>query len=112
MFIQSAAIRPIKFTTMIISRRAWSVLTPTSTPLQDLLLSHIENYKDTILDESKRLYDRLVKHFANNIMDNAVGVSSFTSSLSSTFPNLSNQRDMYRIDNSESFRQNKANIAD
>jgi hypothetical protein len=45
-------------------------------------------------------------------MDNAVGVSSFTSSLSSTFPNLFNQRDMHRMDNSESFRQNKANIAD
>jgi len=58
-----------------------------------------------ILDESKRLYDRLLKHFTNSIMDNAVDVSSFNSSLSSTFPNLSNQHDMDRMDNSEaSFR--------
>ena len=45
-----------------------------------------------ILDEDNRLYDLLVKHFTNTIMDNAVGASS-NSSLSSTFP-LSNQCDM------------------
>jgi hypothetical protein len=31
------------------------------------LLSYIEAYKDMILDESNRLYDRLLKHFTNSI---------------------------------------------
>jgi hypothetical protein len=44
------------------------------------------------------LYDKLLNHFTNGIMDNAIGVSSFNSSLSSTFPNLSNQLDMDRMD--------------
>jgi hypothetical protein len=44
-------------------------------------------------------------------MDNAVGASYSYSSLSATFPNLSNQRDMDRMD-SESFRQNKSDIAE
>ena len=107
--IETVRGNPNKYNNLLVNNASAS---PTSTPLQDLILSHIEDYKDTILDESKRLYDRLVKQFANNIMNNAVGVSSFTSSLSSTFPNLSNQRDMYRMDNSESFRQNKNNISD
>ena len=46
-----------------------------------------------ILDEDNRLYDLLVKHFTNTIMHNAIGASSYNSSLSSTFP-LSNQCDM------------------
>ena len=83
----------------------------TSAPTQDSLLSHIEAYKDLILDEAKRLYYGLVKHFTNNIMDNTVSVSSFNSSLSSAFPNPSFQRDMDRMDNSESFRENKGDIA-
>ena len=45
---------------------------------------HIESYKDMILNEDNRLYDLLVKHFTNTIMDNAVGASSSNSSLSST----------------------------
>ena len=71
------------------------------------LLLYIEDYKDTILDEDKRLYDKLLNHFTNSIIDNVGGISSFNYSLSSTFPNLSNQHDMDRMDNSESFLQNK-----
>ena len=60
----------------------------TSTPAQDLLLSHIEDYKDMILDESKRLYERLLIHLTNSIIDNTVGDSSLSNSSwlpSSTF---------------------------
>jgi hypothetical protein len=87
-------------------------LSSTSMPAQQLTLSlHIESYKDMILDEDNRLYDLLVKHFTNTIMDNAVGASS-NSSLSSTFP-LSNQCDMDRKEEeSESFHQSKGDISD
>jgi hypothetical protein len=69
----------------------------TSTATQDLPLSHIDAYRDMILDESHRLYDRLVKHFTNSIMDNIAGTSS-KSSLSSTFPRLQNQSDTQSIE--------------
>ena len=32
---------------------------------------HIEDYKNMILEEANRLYDRLLKHFTESIMDNA-----------------------------------------
>ena len=88
-------------------------LSSTSIPAQQLTLSlHIESYKDMILDEDNRLYDLLVKHFTNTIMDNAVGASSSNSSLSSTLP-LSNQCDMDRKEEeSESFHQSKGDISD
>jgi len=35
-------------------------------------LLYIEGYKDMILDESKELYDKLLKHFTDSIMDNTV----------------------------------------
>jgi len=59
-----------------------------------------------ILDKTNRFYDIIVKHFTNTIMDNAVGASYSYSSFSFTFPILSDQRDMDRMD-LESFRQNK-----
>ena len=48
----------------------------TAIPAQDLPLLHIEDYKDTILEEAKRLYDSLLYHFANSIMDNTAANSS------------------------------------
>jgi transposase len=58
---------------------------------------HIENYRNAILDEASRLYDKLLKHFTERIMDNAIGTySSFDPILSSTFPRPSNQNDTYR----------------
>ena len=71
-------------------------------------------YNDLILEEANWLYNSLLHHFTNSVMDNIVGVSSFMRlpKLSSTFPNLSNQRDMDRMDNSESLRQNKGDIVD
>ena len=74
-------------------------------------LLYIEDCKDTILDEDKRLYDKLLNHSTNSIIDNVGGISLFNSSLSSTFPNLSNQHNMDRMDNSESSLQNKSEIA-
>ena len=52
----------------------------TSTPAQNLLLSHIEDYKGMILDESKSLYERLLIHLTNSIIDNTVGDSSLSNS--------------------------------
>jgi hypothetical protein len=70
-------------------------------------------YNDLILEEANWLYNSLLHHFTNSVMDKIVGVSSSSDpKLSSTFPNLSNQRDMDRMDNSESFRQNKGDIVD
>jgi hypothetical protein len=78
-----------------------------STSAQDLL-SHIEEYRDMILDESKTVYDRLLKHFINSIMDNTDGpLSSSGRTLSSTFPSLSNQRDIHSIEDPERFRNSK-----
>ncbi|HKG31074.1 MAG TPA: hypothetical protein VKA91_07360 [Nitrososphaeraceae archaeon] len=51
----------------------------------------------------------------NNAISNAASSNqtlSLPQSSSSTFPNLSNQRDMDRMDDSESFCQNKGYIAD
>ena len=42
----------------------------TSRPTQHSPLSYIEDYKDMILDEAKRLYDSILKHFTNTIMAN------------------------------------------
>jgi hypothetical protein len=50
-----------------------------------------------ILDETDTLYDKLVKHFTNSIMDNVAGASSSSnSSLSSTLPRPLNQIDTCR----------------
>ena len=44
---------------------------PSSSTTQHSPLLHINGYNDTILDEAKRLYEILPKHFTNSIMDNA-----------------------------------------
>jgi transposase len=86
----------------------------TSTAAHDLSLSHIDAYKDMILDEAKELYDKLLEYFTNSIMDNAVGSSSSSDSkLSSTF-NLSpyNQRDTHIIEESEIHHNSKGDSDD
>ena len=77
---------------------------------------HIERYKDILVDEANRLYDRLLKHLTDSIMDNvdAASMPNPTSSLpqsSSPLPNLSNQSDIYRIEES-TFHNNKGDNAD
>ena len=69
--------------------------TLTSTHPKGSILSHIEDYWDMIVEEANTLYDSLLHHFTNSIMDNAAG-PSFNSSLSSTFPSLSNKSDPYK----------------
>jgi hypothetical protein len=79
------------------------ILTSSTTSAQESLSSlYIESYKNKVLDEANRLYDILVKHFTNTIMDIAVSASS-NSSLSSTFPKLSNQCDMDRKEEDSKF---------
>lgn len=99
---------PGKYNNLLVSNTS---LLSTSTPAQDSLLSHIEGCKEMILDEAKRLYDKLVKHFTNNIMNNTASTSTFNSSLLSTFPNLSNQSDTYRKEEPEGFHNSKGDIA-
>jgi hypothetical protein len=70
--------------------------TLTSTHPECSILSHIEDYRDMVLEEANRLHDSLLHHFTNSIMDNAAEASSFNSSLSSTFPSLSNKSDPYK----------------
>jgi len=90
--------------------------TLTSTPAQDSLLSHIEGYRDMILDESTRLYDMLLTHLTNTIMDNADGApSNSTVSLpsSSTFTlGRYDQDGIYRIEEPQNFDDSKDDIAD
>jgi hypothetical protein len=67
-----------------------------------------------ILDESNRLYDSLLHHFINSIMDNAVGASSSSDpKLSSTFSRPSNRGNTYmRIEEQGSFHNSEEDIAD
>ena len=89
--IEAVRINPDKYNNLLVNN------TSSSTPAQHLLLSHIEYYKDIILDEANRLYDMLLKYLTNSIMDNIAGASpSSNSSFSSTFPRPSNQSNTYR----------------
>ena len=69
------------------------------------ITQYIESNKDRIRDLSMKNYENLVEALTNNAINSAASSSNFTLSLSSssTFPNLSNQHDMDRMDNSESF---------
>ena len=67
-----------------------------------------------ILEEANRLYDILVKHFTNTIIDNAAGASTSSDpKLTFTFPRLSNRGDTYRrIEEQGSFHDSEDDIAD
>jgi hypothetical protein len=47
-----------------------------SSSTQQSLPLHSEDYKEIILDEANRLYDKLLKHFIDSIMDNTAASSS------------------------------------
>ena len=64
--IEAIRRNPDKYNNLLVSNTS-----STLTPAQDLLLSHIEDYRDILLDEANRLYDMLLKHLTNTIMDNA-----------------------------------------
>ena len=64
-------------------------------------------------------YENLVEVLTNNTINTATAAASDSSNptlslpqLSSTFANLSNQSDIYRKEESESFHNNKGNIAE
>jgi hypothetical protein len=69
-----------------------------------------------ILEEANRLYDSLLHHFTDSIMDNAGGAaSSYNPALSlpqssSTLPSLSHN-DTYRIEHPEIYHNDKIDIA-
>jgi gas vesicle protein len=67
--IEAIRRNPDKYNNLLVSNTSSS---STSTPAQDLPLSHIEDYRDMILEEANRLYDELLKHFTNSIIDNGV----------------------------------------
>ena len=76
--IEAIRRNPGKFNNLLV--RNTSALS-ISTPGQDSLPSHIEGYKNMILDEANKLNDKLLKHFTNSIMDNAVKLKSSSSQL-------------------------------
>jgi chromosome segregation ATPase len=83
-----------------------------TTPSQDSLLLHIEDYKDIILDEANRLNDMLLKHLTNSIMDNAAGASSSDPKLSSMFPRPNQDNTYRRIEEQGSFHNSEDDTAD
>jgi hypothetical protein len=80
---------------------------------QDSLLSHIEEYKNIILEEANRLYDSLLHHFTNSIMDNVVGASSSNLKFPPAFSRPSNRDNTYRrIEEQGSFHDSEDDTAD
>jgi hypothetical protein len=78
------------------------------------ITQYIESNKDRILDFTEKNYENLVEALANNAVDTTADTSfssnptsSLPSSSSSTFSPPSDQSDTYRIEDPESFRQNK-----
>jgi hypothetical protein len=78
------------------------------------IIKYIEANKNSILHLTEKNYENLVEALTNNAINSAASSSNFTLSLSSssTFPNLSNQSDMYKIKDSESFHHSRGDIAD
>jgi hypothetical protein len=80
------------------------------------ITKYLEFNKDRILNLAEKQYENLVEALTNNVMNTAAN-SSYNPKLSlpqssSTFPNLSNQSDIYRIEEPEHFHDSKDDIAD
>ena len=78
------------------------------------ITKYLEFNKDKILDLAKKNYENLVEALTNNAI-NTAAPSNPTLSLpqsSSTFANLSNQSDAYRIEESEIFHNSKGDITE
>jgi transposase len=86
--IEAIRINPDKYNNLLVSNISES---STSTPAQGSILSHIEDYRYIILEETNRLYDSLLHHFTNSIMTNAAGASS------SSDPKLSSRSQGHQI---------------
>jgi hypothetical protein len=81
------------------------------------IIQCFESNKDSILDLAEKNYENLVQALTNNAIDNAVASSSFNPILSlpqssSTLSSPLNQSDIYRIEESESFHDDKGDIDD
>jgi hypothetical protein len=81
------------------------------------IIKYVKSDKNNILDSVEKNYENLVEILTNNAMSSAAASSSnptisLPQSSSFTFPNLSNQSDKYRIEESESFHNNKGDIAE
>src|SRR5215212_315463 len=80
-------------------------------------IKYFESNKDNILDLAEKHFKNLVEALTNNAIALTAAASSnpgllLPSSSSSKFLGQSNQSGPYRIEESESFRQNKGDIAD
>ena len=78
---------------------------------------YLEFNRDRILDFAQKNYENLVEVFTNNAINSAVTSSSnptisLPSPSSSTFSAPPDQSDIYGIEKSESFHNNKGDIAD
>jgi hypothetical protein len=78
------------------------------------ITTYPEVNKNSLLDLAEKHYENLVEALTNNALDTSSSNPTLSSqqSLSSIFPKLSNQSDKYRIEQSESFRNSKGDIAD
>jgi hypothetical protein len=83
------------------------------------IVKYLESNKESILGLAKKNYENLVDVLTNSAK-NAVSASSSSlnptlsllQSSSPTFPNLSDQSDNYRIEESEIYYNSKGDIAD
>jgi hypothetical protein len=82
------------------------------------IIKYIEVNRNSILHLTEKNYENLVEALTNNAINSAASSSNFTLSLSSssTFPNLSNQSDIDRVEESEIYgydnNDDKLDIAD
>ena len=78
---------------------------------------YLEFNKDNLLDLAEKYYQNLVGILTNNVINKAAAspsncILSLPQSSSSTFPNLSNQCDTSKIDESKDYHNSKDDIAD
>jgi hypothetical protein len=79
------------------------------------ITKYLEFNKDKILNLTEKHYENLIEVLINNAMEAAVVASSnptLSSSSSSPFVDSYNQRDTYKIEDSEIYDNSKGDIAD
>jgi hypothetical protein len=86
--------------------------TSTTIPTQQSPSSHVESYRDMILDEANRLHDTLLKYFTDSIMNNAAFKIMSLPLLPAKLPSQHNDSDSHRIEEQENYDNSKGDIAD
>jgi predicted transcriptional regulator len=81
------------------------------------ITTYLEFNKDRIMDLAEKHYENLVEALTNNAIDSTTAASSnptlsLPQSSLSTFPNLSNKNNIYKIEESEIYDNSKSDIAD